>query len=105
MPNAAYADDISSRLKTLLNDAGRNLVYYEGSETEPACLQGVSTVVFQNAFSISDAQVDLIRSYLANDTNGDFVGNNRAVQDINGRPFFYVDNYSVVQGPSLGQLA
>ena len=101
---SGLADDISPRLRNLLSEAGRELVYYEGSLTVPPCSQRVSRVVFLHKFPINDAQLDLIQSYLSKNADGSVVGNYRNTQPIGNRPFFYINNYNYIEGPILSQI-
>jgi len=45
---SGLADDISPRVRNLVEQSGTNVVYYEGSLTKPPCTQRVSRVVYTN---------------------------------------------------------
>ena len=58
---------------------------YDGSFTTPSCTEGVNWFVLDATIEVSQEQVDEFRGLEFMSHEGEFFGNNRPVQPLNGR--------------------
>lgn len=74
-------DDADAMLSELFNQYNfREKYHYIGSLTTPPYTEGVQWFVYANPVKISQAQLDLIKTFIT--------GNNRALQDVHSRTLY-----------------
>ena len=62
-----------------------DVYYYKGSLTTPDCTEDVNWVVIQDIKTMSTSQLETFKTYISSLNSAYASGNNRDVQDLNGR--------------------